>query len=54
MMLLQNLKADNCNFDHRILKPDLRLQVREREIRDRPTSSDSRTDNVQGAILVSS
>ena len=36
------------------LKPDLRFQVQEREIRDRPASRDSRTDNVQGAILVSS
>ena len=53
-MLLQSPKGDNYNFDHRILKPDLRLQVREREIRGRPTSSVSHTDNVQGAILVSS
>ena len=53
-MLLQIPKVNNYNFDHRILKLDLRLQVQEREIRDRPTSSDSRTDNVQGAILVSS
>ena len=52
-MLLQSPKVDNYNFDHRILKPDLRLQVREREIRGRPASSDSRIDNVQGAILVS-
>ena len=51
-MLLQSPKVDNYNFDHRILKPDLRFQVREREIRDRPASSDSRTDNVDGAILV--
>ena len=48
----KNSKVNNCNFDHLILKPDLRFPVREREIRDRPTSSDSRTDNVQGAILV--
>ena len=53
-MLLQSPKVDNYNFDLRILKSDLRLQVREREIRGRPTSSDTRTDNVQGAILVSS
>ena len=31
-MLLQSPKVNNYNFDHRILKPDLRLQVREREI----------------------
>ena len=53
-MLLQSPKVNKSNFDHLILKPDLRFQVREREIQDRPTSSDSRTDNVQGAILVSS
>ena len=53
-MLLQSPKVDNYNFDNRILKPDLRFQVREREIWCRPTSSDSRTDNVQEAILVSS
>ena len=46
-MLLQSPKVDNCNIDHLISKPDLRFQVREREIRGRPASSDSRTDNVQ-------
>ena len=31
-MLLQSPKVDNSNFDHLLLKPDLRLQVRERKI----------------------
>ena len=52
-MLLQSPKVDNSNFDHLFLKPDLRFQVREREIRGRPASSDTRTNHVQGAILVS-
>ena len=51
-MLLQSPKVDNSNFDHLILRPDLRFQVRERKIEVDRHQCDSRTDNVQGAIVV--